>query len=146
MFSTVECFLRIDASGASFDDVIMLRVYLTKRELKLLQYLIENSGRLVSHEELLDALWPNVHVQPEGLQGGLRRGLLKLWSQVSQLRCPAPALRPAQPAQRTDGLGIRENARSANSFSQERTTLPWFHSFAIWPSLSRKSLDACRIS
>jgi DNA-binding winged helix-turn-helix (wHTH) protein len=40
-------------------------VFLNPKAFALLQYLIENSGRLVSHEELLDALWPNVHVQPE---------------------------------------------------------------------------------
>ena len=40
-------------------------VFLNPKAFALLQYLIENSGRLVSHEELLDVLWPNVHVQPE---------------------------------------------------------------------------------
>ena len=41
------------------------RYILNPKAFALLQYLIENSGRLVSHEELLDVLWPNVHVQPE---------------------------------------------------------------------------------
>ena len=40
-------------------------VVLNPKAFALLQYLVENSGRLVSHEELLDALWPDVHVQPE---------------------------------------------------------------------------------
>ena len=40
-------------------------VFLNPKAFALLRYLIENSGRLVSHEELLDVLWPNVHVQPE---------------------------------------------------------------------------------
>ena len=40
-------------------------VVLNPKAFALLQYLIENSGRLVSHEELLDVLWPKVHVQPE---------------------------------------------------------------------------------
>lgn len=40
-------------------------VFLNPKAFALLQYLVENNGRLVSHEELLDVLWPNVHVQPE---------------------------------------------------------------------------------
>jgi DNA-binding winged helix-turn-helix (wHTH) protein len=41
------------------------QVVLNPKAFALLEYLIENSGRLVTHEELLDALWPDVHVQPE---------------------------------------------------------------------------------
>jgi len=35
----------------------------------ILRYLVENAGRLVTHNELLEALWPDVHVQPEVLKG-----------------------------------------------------------------------------
>src|SRR3984957_595191 len=41
------------------------QVALNPKAFALLHYLIENSGRLVTHEELLDAVWPDVHVQPE---------------------------------------------------------------------------------
>jgi DNA-binding winged helix-turn-helix (wHTH) protein/tetratricopeptide (TPR) repeat protein len=41
------------------------QVVLNPKAFALLQFLIENSGRLVTHDELLDALWPDVHVQPE---------------------------------------------------------------------------------
>ena len=41
------------------------QVVVNPKAFALLHYLIENSGRLVTHEELLDALWPDVHVQPE---------------------------------------------------------------------------------
>src|SRR5260370_25543554 len=45
------------------------RVLLTRRAYALLLYLVEHPGRLLTHDELLDALWPNTHVQPEVLKG-----------------------------------------------------------------------------
>ena len=44
------------------------RVVLTPRAYALLRYLVEHPGRLLTHAELLDALWPNTHVQPEVLK------------------------------------------------------------------------------
>ena len=44
------------------------RVLLTPRAYALLRYLVEHPGRLLTHDELLDALWPNTHVQPEVLK------------------------------------------------------------------------------
>jgi len=44
------------------------RVLLTPRAYALLRYLVEHPGRLLTHAELLDALWPNTHVQPEVLK------------------------------------------------------------------------------
>jgi len=35
----------------------------------MLQYLVDNAGRLVTHDEFLDALWQKVIVQPEVLKG-----------------------------------------------------------------------------
>jgi predicted ATPase/DNA-binding winged helix-turn-helix (wHTH) protein len=34
----------------------------------VLRYLVENSGRLITHDELLDALWPQTYVQPQVLR------------------------------------------------------------------------------
>jgi DNA-binding winged helix-turn-helix (wHTH) protein len=44
------------------------RVLLTPRAYALLRFLVEHPGRLLTHDELLDALWPNTHVQPEVLK------------------------------------------------------------------------------
>ena len=44
-------------------------VALTPKAFSVLRYLAEHRSRLVSHEELLDALWPEVHVQPEVIKG-----------------------------------------------------------------------------
>jgi DNA-binding winged helix-turn-helix (wHTH) protein/Cdc6-like AAA superfamily ATPase len=48
------------------------RLNLTPRAYDMLQYLIENAGRLVTHDEFLDALWQDVHVQPEVLKAHMQ--------------------------------------------------------------------------
>jgi tetratricopeptide (TPR) repeat protein len=54
------------------------RVDLTPKTFDVLRYLVEHPGRLVTHDELLAALWPGVHVQPEVLKShilGIRHAL-----------------------------------------------------------------------
>ncbi|HUY81949.1 MAG TPA: AAA family ATPase [Acidobacteriaceae bacterium] len=41
---------------------------LTPRPYAVLRYLVENSQRLVTHDELLEALWPETYVQPQILR------------------------------------------------------------------------------
>ena len=41
---------------------------LAPKAFDVLRYLVEHPGRLVAHEELLDALWPKTYVQPEVLK------------------------------------------------------------------------------
>ena len=44
------------------------RITLPPRPFSVLRYLVEHPGRLVSHDELLDALWPETYVQPQILR------------------------------------------------------------------------------
>jgi predicted ATPase len=44
------------------------QVELTPKAFNVLRYLMEHAGRLVSHEELLGALWPATYVNPEVLR------------------------------------------------------------------------------
>ena len=44
------------------------RLSLTPRPFAVLRYLIENPQRLVTHDELLEALWPETYVQPQVLR------------------------------------------------------------------------------
>jgi len=44
------------------------RVPLTPKAFAVLQFLVERAGRLVTQDELLEALWPNTFVQPEVLK------------------------------------------------------------------------------
>jgi DNA-binding winged helix-turn-helix (wHTH) protein/tetratricopeptide (TPR) repeat protein len=44
------------------------RLSLTPKAFDVLRYLVEHSGRLVTHDELLEALWPETYVQPEVLR------------------------------------------------------------------------------
>ena len=61
-----HCLWRSQAEG---DDI---RVPLTPKAYDLLNYFLDNADRLVTHEELLEALWTNVFVQPEVLKGHVR--------------------------------------------------------------------------
>src|SRR5215468_5775897 len=44
------------------------RLSLTPKPFAVLKYLVEHPGRLVTHEELLNAIWPDTYVQPEVLR------------------------------------------------------------------------------
>jgi TolB-like protein len=44
------------------------RITLTPKAFFMLEYLVERAGRLVTHRELLEALWPDTFVQPEVLK------------------------------------------------------------------------------
>src|SRR6266851_1002916 len=44
------------------------RILLAPKAFAVLRYLVEHPGRLVTHDELLDALWPKTYVQPEVLK------------------------------------------------------------------------------
>jgi DNA-binding winged helix-turn-helix (wHTH) protein len=44
------------------------RINLPPKPFAVLRYLVENPGRLISHNELLDALWPETYVQPQVLR------------------------------------------------------------------------------
>src|SRR5262245_26706893 len=44
------------------------RVALMPRPFAVLKYLVEHRGRLVTHDELMGAIWPDTHVQPEVLR------------------------------------------------------------------------------
>ena len=45
-----------------------VQILLPPRAFAVLRYLVENPGRLVSHDELLDKLWPETYVQPQVLR------------------------------------------------------------------------------
>ena len=44
------------------------RVSLMPKPFAVLIYLVEHAGRLVTHDELLSAIWPDTYVQPEVLR------------------------------------------------------------------------------
>ncbi|HEY1900920.1 MAG TPA: AAA family ATPase [Terracidiphilus sp.] len=52
-----QCLLR---GGAPID--------LAPKPFAVLRYMVENPGRLITHDELLDALWPETYVQPQVLR------------------------------------------------------------------------------
>jgi DNA-binding winged helix-turn-helix (wHTH) protein len=56
-----ECLWRGDGLGEE-------RILLAPKAFAVLRYLVEHPGRLVTHDELLEALWPKTYVQPEVLK------------------------------------------------------------------------------
>lgn len=44
------------------------QIALPPKQFAVLRYLVEHPGRLVTHDELLDALWPETYVQPQVLR------------------------------------------------------------------------------
>jgi DNA-binding winged helix-turn-helix (wHTH) protein len=44
------------------------QIALPPRPFTVLRYLVEHPGRLITHDELLDALWPETYVQPQVLR------------------------------------------------------------------------------
>jgi DNA-binding winged helix-turn-helix (wHTH) protein len=44
------------------------QIALPPRPFMVLRYLVEHPGRLITHDELLDALWPETYVQPQVLR------------------------------------------------------------------------------
>jgi len=45
-----------------------VQIALASKPFSVLRYLVENPGRLITHDELLDALWPETYVQPQVLR------------------------------------------------------------------------------
>jgi DNA-binding winged helix-turn-helix (wHTH) protein len=48
------------------------RILMTPKAFATLRYLVEHAGRLVTHDEILDALWLSTYVQPEVLKSHIR--------------------------------------------------------------------------
>ena len=44
------------------------RILLTPKAFAVLHHLVEHPGRLVTHDELLDAVWPSTHLQPQAIK------------------------------------------------------------------------------
>jgi DNA-binding winged helix-turn-helix (wHTH) protein len=44
------------------------QIALQPKPYSVLRYLVDNPGRLIKHDELLDALWPETYVQPQVLR------------------------------------------------------------------------------
>jgi DNA-binding winged helix-turn-helix (wHTH) protein/tetratricopeptide (TPR) repeat protein len=54
------------------------RILLTPKAFAVLEYLVEHAGRLVTHDELLEAVWPDTVVEPQAVKKhvlGVRAGL-----------------------------------------------------------------------
>ncbi|MGX8014353.1 AAA family ATPase (plasmid) [Mesorhizobium sp. ORM8.1] len=64
---------RLDRAGYNLDALDAKgerqRISMRPKAFEVLGYLVEHPGRIISQEEFLAALWPEIHVQPEVLKG-----------------------------------------------------------------------------
>src|ERR1700735_4820606 len=67
-----------------------VRLALTPKPFAVLRYLVENPQRLVTHDELLDKLWPETYVQPQVL----RTYMLKLRKVLGDAATQPPYIHP----------------------------------------------------
>src|SRR5579871_462162 len=44
------------------------RILLTPKSFGVLRHLVEHAGRLVTHDELLEAVWPGTYIQPQAIK------------------------------------------------------------------------------
>ena len=67
-----QCLWRTDGAGGEE------RLHLAPKAFQVFHYLLSHPGRIVSHDEVLQAVWPTVHVQPEILKSHILaiRGVL----------------------------------------------------------------------
>ena len=63
---TNQCLWR---SGEDADE----RIILTPKAFAVLELLIERAGRLVTQDELLEKVWPDIHIQPEVLKSHIAK-------------------------------------------------------------------------
>jgi DNA-binding response OmpR family regulator len=54
------------------------RILLTPKAFAVLRLLVERAGRLVTNDELLDAVWPDTHVEPAVLNNQILRDCHKI--------------------------------------------------------------------
>ena len=57
-----QCLWR--SQGSAEDE----RILLTPTEFSVLDYLVEHAGRLVLHDELLEAVWPQIAIEPQAVK------------------------------------------------------------------------------
>src|SRR5262249_8130821 len=70
--------LILDLASETLRTTGSLRVALRAKSLLLLRLLVENSGRLVTREAIMEALWPNLFVTDDNITqcvGDVRRAL-----------------------------------------------------------------------
>jgi DNA-binding winged helix-turn-helix (wHTH) protein len=44
------------------------QILVTPKSFAVLRYLVEHAGRLVTHDELLEAVWPGTYIQPQAIK------------------------------------------------------------------------------
>ena len=93
------------------------QIALPPKQYAVLRYLVEHPGRLISHDELLDAVWPETYVQPQVLRTYVLELRKILGDDARQPRfiqsLPKRGYRFVSPVNVTDGPHVTRVARNA---------------------------------
>ena len=101
------------------------RIRLTPKAFAVLQYLVEHAGRLVTHAELLDAVWPETYVQAEVLKSHIFDVRRALGDRAKQPRyIETVARRGYQFIAEVGELGAADPAAPSLRHTLPRTNLP----------------------
>ncbi len=100
-----------------------VRIGLTPKPFAVLRYLVENPQRLVTHDELLDKLWPETYVQPQVLRTYVLELRKLLGDSVESPRFirTVPGRGYWFLAQVEDGSGYAADTRWAAAWAHRRT-------------------------
>ncbi len=87
-----------------------VEVDIQEKALDVLVYMIEHRGGFVSHDELLDALWPGVSVTPAALSQSVHKARVAVGNDGKPRRCCAPARGGESRIEHVEGMTVSSTA------------------------------------
>lgn len=108
------------------------KIALQPKPFAVLRYLVEHPGRLITHDELLDALWPETYVQPQVLRTYMLELRKVLADDAGQPRYiqTLPKRGYSFVAQVTEAVAQSASMRATSTGSMIASTIAWVQSHA----------------
>jgi predicted ATPase/DNA-binding winged helix-turn-helix (wHTH) protein len=117
-----------------------VQIALPPKPFAILRYLVENPGRLITHDELLDALWPETYVQPQVL----RTYMLELRKVLGD-DAGSPRFIQTVPKRGYSFVAAVVEGAEARSASPLRTSIPNAISVPASPAIVDREAEMCRL-
>ncbi len=117
-----------------------VQIALPPKPFAILRYLVENPGRLITHDELLDALWPETYVQPQVL----RTYMLELRKVLGD-DAGAPRFIQTLPKRGYCFVAAVVEGADARSVASFRTSIPNALSAPASPAIVDREVEICRL-
>jgi len=117
-----------------------VQIALPPKPFAILRYLVENPGRLITHDELLDALWPETYVQPQVL----RTYMLELRKVLGD-DAGAPRFIQTLPKRGYCFVAAVVEGAESRSAVSHRTSVPNPISTPVSPAIVDREQEICRL-